>query len=278
MIKNTLKNSVMSDFITESGNGLSILICSTYNYFNNWMAFSNWYSIRKNLPDAKVAITVGRPSNVDNCYYNWIYKCDDLRYMLHKNVGVISKIPYLNKIYGVYLALKEEIVKQPLVVLESDMMAIKGISEGLLPILNNCKFGTSKCTYDLSFPGKPVGSIWYFNGQSLENIESIINNIDTKSDVNHLDLLSLSRFFGNDIEILEDLGNDVKDQKLATFTHYSSGCGNFTKKDWEKGKTVPPFDITYILNTSDMTVNERKVLNLWSQMGNIWNVINKIKL
>ena len=53
MIKNTLKNSVMSDFITESGNGLSILICSTYNYFNNWMAFSNWYSIRKNLPELR---------------------------------------------------------------------------------------------------------------------------------------------------------------------------------------------------------------------------------
>lgn len=277
MIKNSLKDVEMSDKVEESGKGLSILISSSYNHHSNWMAYSCWYSIYKNLPEAKVAITVGRPSNNENYYYHWVYKHNDLRYSLHKNYNHQLKSNYINKLFGTYLALKEGLVKQPLLVLDCDMVAIESLNPEVVKVLNNVKFATNKCPYGLNFDGNSVGPIWYFNNIPLEKIEESINTLKTLKEKDHIDLLSLSKVFGEEVTVIEELGDDVKSKKLVTFAHFFNGCGNFTKKDWEKGKTVPPFNVAYALYVVDTTVNEKKVLGLWSQMANLWDLVNQIR-
>lgn len=266
----------MPDGINSSGDGLSVLICTAYLHHFNWMAYSAWYSVNKFLPKAKIAITCSRSVTIDSYLYHWVYKCSDLRYNLHKNID--KNFPYLNKIYGVYIALKEGLVKQPLVVLDADMMALREISLSSVVKLNNSNFATIKCPYDLDFSGKSVGPLWFFNHVSLEKIADVINTIGTFKGRDHLDLLALSKVFGDDIEIVDDLGNEACDHEITTFTHYNNGCGNFTKKDWEKGKTVPPFNVCYALQSLNMSPNEKRILANWSQMANLWEAINQIKI
>lgn len=279
MIKNSLHSVQMPSELGPGGSGLSVLICSIYKYHSNWMAYSNWYSVYKNLPHAKSAISAGRSSKIDHCLYNWVHKCNDLRYHLHTNVGERMGLPYLNKLYGTYVALSEGIVKQPLVVLESDMLCVSDFSLFAIKKLNEVKFATNRCPYKgVEFSGKPVGPVWFFNNQPLEKLAGVINTLKTLKGRDHLDLLALSKFYGDEVEIVDELGTEVNENNMATFTHYKDGCGNFQVKDWEKGKIMAPFHVSYALQTTDMSVNERKVLNLWSQMRSLWEAINQVKM
>jgi hypothetical protein len=278
MIKNSLIDVEMPKVIDHTGNGLSVLICTAYKHHFNWMTFASWYSIYKNLPNAKMTIACSRATRIGSYYYHWTYKCNDLRYNLHKNIGERMGLPYLNKIYGVYLAVKEGLVKFPLVVIDADMMALRDLSKDTILKLMESEFATTACPYDLPFTGTPVGPLWFFNHISLEKIEEVINTIRTLKGKDHLDLLSLSKVFGDKVVVVNDLGNEVNRDEITTFTHYAGGCGNFTKKDWEKGKTVPPFDVAYALQSVSMSANERKVLSLWGQMGYLWEAMNQVKI
>ena len=46
--------------ISKTGDGLAIVVDSSYSPHHNWMSLASWYSIRQNLPDAKVIVTVTR--------------------------------------------------------------------------------------------------------------------------------------------------------------------------------------------------------------------------
>ncbi len=280
MIKNSLRDVVIPSRVDISGDGLSVLICTSYKHHFNWMAYASWYSVYKNLPGAKIAITCGRASKIDSYYYHWIYKANDLRYNLHKDVGEKIGVPYLNKLFGVYVALKSDLVRQPLVVLDADMMAVRDLSLPLVNKLNSVEFATVPCPYEheLNFSGKPVGPVWFFNRVPLETIGEAINTLKTLKGRDHLDLLALSKVFGDRVTTVEDLGCEVGSDEAATFVHYNKGCGNFIKKDWEKGKVMPPFNTAYALQAGNVSLNERKVIELWGRMAELWEVMNQIKL
>jgi hypothetical protein len=59
--------------ISSLGGGLNILISCDYSVCHNWMAYLCWYSINKNLPDAKVFITCCR-NNVNCNLFSWTKK------------------------------------------------------------------------------------------------------------------------------------------------------------------------------------------------------------
>lgn len=264
MIKNTLKDVEMPITLGPDGSGLSVLISSEYKYMHNWMAYSAWYSINKNLPESKVAIVCPRTKSVESMMYGWIYKCD-VRYSLHKNVGEDTGMPLANKLYGVYVALRRGLVRQPLLVLDADVMAVSDFSSSCLKALNSGGFVTDKF---------PVGSIWYFNNQPLEKLEEAINTLNVvEGDPN----LALLKVFGDVRMVLDDLANDTHEEGVTTFTRYHERCGNFIRTNWEKGKTLPPFSVGYALQTTDMTVNERKVISLWSQMGSLFESLSQVK-
>ena len=246
--------------ITSTGKNLSILICSDYKFVFNWMSFAAWYSIKRNLPHSEIAVTCARDfSNVQ--LYNWAYR-SGVKFFLHKNVN--KQLPYLNKIYGVYIALKEELIKPPFLVIDADMMAVRNLSNYCLDILNKSVFATNK-----------NGTVWYFNNNCLEKIVDTINKI-SESDLsnNNLDLINLNEVFGKP-DIIDDLGNEAHESDMATFAHYKKRCGNFFRNEYEKGLVHPPFREQSALRTVDMTVTEKKVFDLWLQMWTTFEVLSK---
>lgn len=278
MIKNSVRHEALpvSEY-NALGKGLNILICSEYQFQLNWMTFSAWYSVKKYFPEATIGVTVARPSKIDTYLFNWVYKLD-VKYFMHKNVGSQTGVPYLNKLYGTYVALKEGILTQPLLVLEPDMMAVSSLSEKNLENLLNSKFTTSNSSFNLNFPGDPVGSVWGFNNVPLEKFEEAINSVTLFKNENHIDLLALSKVFKGETNVVKDLESDTQEDVISTFTHYRERCGNFVKKEWTKGKTLPPFGVSRSLVASNMTTNENRVVTLWGNMSNLYNSINQIKL
>lgn len=60
--------------ISDTGKNLSICIGCDYSPHFNWMTFLCWYSIQKNIPDAKVYISCFR-KNFSYEYFNWTKRC-----------------------------------------------------------------------------------------------------------------------------------------------------------------------------------------------------------
>ena len=59
--------------ITSTGDGLTIVICCQYYKIHDWMAFASWYSINKNLPDAKVVVLIERTKTTESLF-NWTHR------------------------------------------------------------------------------------------------------------------------------------------------------------------------------------------------------------
>lgn len=249
--------------IESLGKGLTVLICSDYKYNFNWMAYASWYSVSRVLPEARVAVAVARSKKIETYLYNWVYQCD-VGYVTHRNIGEEKRLPYLNKLYGTHVALKKT-VSPPLLVIDADMMAVNPLSEKTLGVLNSCDFATSSSPY-----GTPAGPVWFFNGGAAEKVERAINSLRLHRG-DHLDLKSL----GEGV-VADELCVDAGVSEAATFAHVDR-CGNYAKAGWEKGKTLPPFNITTALQTADMTAGEKKVLSLWRQMGPLFGVVNYAK-
>ncbi len=268
--------------VEQLGAGLSVLICTDYQYHFNWMAFSAWYSVFKRLPDAKVAILCSRNKKLNTYLYHWAHKCD-ARYFQHRNVGDQNGMPYLNKIYAAYVALKGDILTQPMLVLDADMMAVSDFSANTLESLNKADFGTNKMSKIEDEVA--VGPMWYFNNQPLEKLEEAINTVgsfnrqvQTDAARKHLDLLALAKVMKDEVVEVPDLGNEAQEDGVTTFTHYPERCASFQKSDWMKGKTLPPFNVTYALRSPHMSVNERKVLELWSQMASFYDLVSQVTI
>jgi hypothetical protein len=258
--------------ITESGKGLSVLVCTDYRFVSHWMSFAAWYSVRKNLPDADIGVVCARyPINLQ--LYDWVYRAG-VKFFCHSDVGRRNGLPYLNKLYGVYVALKEGLVSQPLVVLDSDMMAVRGFSADTVRGLNGCRFGTNRSLFC-----PPVGPVWYFKDQPLEIFQRVLDRVKQLypaadgQQLKHLDLLALSHVLP--VTEVEGLGNEAPEESTTTFTHYRERCGNFYRKDYEKGIVYPPFAESYRLGTVDMSVSEKRVYGLWAQMLVAFDALNK---
>ncbi|RDJ35318.1 MAG: hypothetical protein DWQ19_10920 [Crenarchaeota archaeon] len=60
--------------ISPTGKNLDIVISCDFLPHHNWMSFASWYSIYKNLPDAKVRILCKRTQFVSD-FFKWTFKC-----------------------------------------------------------------------------------------------------------------------------------------------------------------------------------------------------------
>jgi hypothetical protein len=119
-----------------------------------------------------------------------------------------------------------------------------------------------------------MGSLWYFNNQPLEKFVETINTIKKMDISDHMDFLALNKVFGNP-ELIEDLCNETYETNATVFTHYRERCGNFSRREYEKGLAYPPFIDQLPLHASNMTVNERRVFSLWSKMHLAFETLSK---
>lgn len=68
--------------ISDTGNGLTIIIGCDYTVLHNWMSFICWYSLTKNLPDAKIIIACNK-AYMKSILFRWTQKCQ-VPFILHK--------------------------------------------------------------------------------------------------------------------------------------------------------------------------------------------------
>jgi hypothetical protein len=61
--------------MNEYGKNLLILIKCEYVNHHDWMSFLSWYSIRTNLPDAKMCVLCKRGMYTTKSLFSWVYKC-----------------------------------------------------------------------------------------------------------------------------------------------------------------------------------------------------------
>lgn len=104
--------------ISSTGDNLSILISCDYSTCNNWMAFLAWYSLSKNLPDAKVLVACNR-TVMSSPLFGWTKKCK-VPFELHK---CMSKDEQAN------FVLDKGLVTTPLLIIPSDSLAIRDFEE-----------------------------------------------------------------------------------------------------------------------------------------------------
>lgn len=64
----------MSREVSSTGDGLYVFINCDYLPGHNWMSFACWYSINRNLPDAKVAVAYKRAEPRWDLFH-WTHKC-----------------------------------------------------------------------------------------------------------------------------------------------------------------------------------------------------------
>ena len=59
--------------ITSTGDNLNVTIQCSNTHHDSWMAYASWYSMQKNIPDAKVWVNLRRSNEVQD-YFNWARK------------------------------------------------------------------------------------------------------------------------------------------------------------------------------------------------------------
>lgn len=93
--------------INVYGDGLGILIRCEGFLSDNWATFASWYSLNKNLPDAKVAIASSRKEMSKWDLFQWTQRC---------RIPVIYYVEEdLKKLAGIMIPNKENLVISPYV-------------------------------------------------------------------------------------------------------------------------------------------------------------------
>lgn len=220
--------------ITETGKNLSILI--TTETGKDWETFGTWYSLFKNLPDAKVGITSARNNETPFQYYQWAKRV---------NVPVIRhdmfnpEDLFMSRLDAVGLALSQNIVEYPLLIIDPLIMAVDILDQKLLELLNSSSLLFGK-------------DVWFLNGQNIPDMMNahMLQDEPTKIEEN---LLSVE-------------AKETED--VVSLVSYKKGCGKWIDK--LKGC---PFSNVNGLMTEDMTLCEVRIAELWRKMCGLYSVV-----
>lgn len=222
--------------ITETGKNLSILIITEDT--RNWQTFATWYSIYKNLPEAKVAIISHRTAACPFVYFQWTKRLKVPT--IHRAMFKEDQSKALNWLHAIKEALDRKYVEYPCLIIDSSIMAIDVLDQKFLDFVNNNDSWSN-------------GNIWYMKNQKIDDIiqSYYVDN------------------WTNPPELQEDLFMEAKDaMNLCSFVSCKKGCGRWI--DTSKGC---PFSSAGGLISEDMTVNETRINNLWKKMVPLYNSV-----
>ena len=220
--------------LNSTGNGLTILITTQYSLDCEWLSFAAWYSITHLLPDAEVVILCKRTEAELLYLYQWAYR---LRIKFYQFKGIKTDSDDQDRSYYISKAIQKNLVNFPLLVVNSDIMAIREFSRTTLKAFNETKLALNK-------------SIWYFR----EAADSILS----------------------DEILIPELCSDVTTNDITSFIHLSEKCGNFYRKDATPASSGHwSFAIMPYYAPAVMSINEKKVFDLWARMSDIFSVLNQ---
>jgi hypothetical protein len=223
--------------ITKTGQNLSVLIITETG--KDWQTFATWYSIYKNLPDAKTAIISHRTGDTPYMLLQWTKRL---------NVPTIHRWPFtkgdttnetVNWLDAINMAHKEKMVGEEVLIVKPLTMALSDLDQKTLLTLNKFNLLVNE-------------AMWFMRNQNYNKL--------------------IDKCF------LEDAEFEVSSEKLyveaketdepACLVSYKKGCGKWI--DTAKGC---PFSSAGGLVTLTMTANEHKVISLWEKMVSLYNAV-----
>lgn len=227
--------------ISKTGENLDVVILT--RTAEDWRAFACWYSVTKNLPEARVFLICNRTTKVEFQYYQWAKRL---------NLPHVYTNPFCNEPIG-----------------------------DLLGNINTAKihgFG-NETTLFLNYSTMVVGTLdekWH----SLINDPEPLLVIDEYVSLSrHIEKKILESIINKFLFTGKFEGLPVLSQNLcpeAKFTTESEcivgtdkGCGRWI--DTMKGC---PFSNADGLLVDDMTVNELRIMNLWRKMVALYSAVN----
>lgn len=152
--------------ISSTGDGLNILIACDYLPHHNWMSFLCWYSLTKNLPDAKVFVASHRRLMKHDLFI-WTRKCK-VPFILHKASDDEGQIQSAID-YG---------VSKPLLVVSPEYICVRDFDEsGFSPeSLSEVKWLDAELSCDCK-EARPCSFVTYSNGWGKFVTSSWINKM-----------------------------------------------------------------------------------------------------
>lgn len=117
----------------ETGENLNILIVCDYIPKHNWMSFFSWYSLNKNLPDAKVSIICNRKL-MSYKLFDWTRKCN-VPFQILKENTIENHLKYL---------FDKNWIKTPLLVISPEILAVRELNYEIKDIQELKDFVNSK--------------------------------------------------------------------------------------------------------------------------------------
>jgi hypothetical protein len=103
--------------ISSTGDGLNILIACDYLPHHSWMSFLCWYSLTKNLPEAKIAVASHRRLMKLNLF-GWTRKCN-VPFILHKATDDEGQVQ----------AALDHGIEKPILVVPAEAMCVRDFTE-----------------------------------------------------------------------------------------------------------------------------------------------------
>jgi len=218
--------------ITESGENLHVIIITTTA--EDWRTFGTWYSIYKNLPDAKVVISCVRNKKVEFQYYQWAKRL---------NVPLFYTNAQHNDTFLDRCSVLAQVKLSPqTLVVTPNIMFIDVLDEKFLALLNG-EDGLYT-DYDL----------WYVKNQTREQIQSMMDEYALGEKVP-----------GNPIWMHKE-AKETSD--LVPVVSYGKGCGK-----WIDTMHGCPFSNASGLLAEEVTVNEKRIIELWRKMVSLYSAV-----
>lgn len=200
----------------------------------DWQAFATWYSIFKNLPDANVSIVSFRNGETPFHMFQWAKR---LKIPLVHAQPAFDEGPIVRLLEAAKIVEKRKWVGDRVLVIPHLTMSLKTLDSKLVGYFS----------YE-----KPI---FASNAVFLKNsdVDEILNDVllDAKT-----------------LEINEFCHEAKETETLSSIVSYQKGCGKWIHK--LKGC---PFSNAAGLVTSDMTVNEIRIIDLWKRMCQLYSAV-----
>jgi hypothetical protein len=189
--------------ISSLGEGLNILISCDYTTGHNWMSYLCWYSIRNNLPDAKVII-ISKRKQITGDLFLWTKKFN-IPFRTYNEAKLDSVI---------------NICEKPLLIVPPDCVAVRDFEEaGVNP--NNLK--EVSFLENTDFVGRAKGNDFcvfasYSDGWGFFVTSEWINRVDCP-----LASLTTKNFLKNNMSLNEKHVQSIWSASIPLFQTASGG-------------------------------------------------------
>lgn len=221
--------------VTETGENLKVVIVT--QTAEDWRSFATWYSVRTNLPDASISLICHRTTRVEFQYYQWAKRLN----VPLKFVNPFYKEQIGDQLHNLKSNLSDKVLMLDYTtmvvdVLSPDWLAIFNSEEPQLIIDDHC-LASNNITIDLV---DKITDNYSFTGKLKEPAKA-------------------GKLLG-----------EAKDEEDSTSVVSSvKGCGN-----WVYTMKGCPFSNADGLVNNNMTINERRIMQLWRKMVALFSTVN----